>query len=468
MGFYGPIRVIDARGFEVPAGQVFKLLIKARSLIPADASARLDGKADSSVVAPKGKRMAQFIKVDYRNFEDAVEISDQRGGRIRMSDASKAHAYLARKGVDHGALVSKGMSKPNSAMTILSEGLMEGIYVSWPDSRESWLYVDVETDIEPLRIYEEDEMEFDLVVSYAFDDYEKSIVQSLSKELGRFGLRVFLIGDRAKPDDPIWKIRFREAVFHSYYFVPFLSRNYLKGQGSIVELFDVARETVHHRATEFFYPLLPLVEDWESLRTDSLSQRSKTAYEFDKDGFEWVRSHIFPLNLKWGIPKIARFLNSLVNNYRGARDYDFLREVSDLLEFVELMEIGGTRKARVYLRRPHAGSFHQFLLSDRSCQFVGFFETGERARQTDGTPRTVDEIEAFLDGELRGEEHAATSPERPTPPQFEGDSGTWLCVNCRYGGEPNVKTVPPNPSIGLHEAISLFRCPVCGGTMVKH
>lgn len=245
---------------------------------------------------------SQFVKVNYRNFQDAVDIADKRGDRIRMKDVVAAQSYIIQNGINTERLFEMGLSKPNSAVTIIKKGLMEGVYVSWPDIQESWIYVCSSNTIEPLKAYSE-KMEYDVVISYTFDPKANDIIPKLANEFIKLGLRTYVIREGERPDDPLWKVRFREAVFHSYYFMPFLSESYLKGLGTIIELFDIARETVHHRDTDYFYPLLPLVDDIETLGISSLKSRNQLAYDYDPDGYEWIRTHIFPLNLKWGVGK---------------------------------------------------------------------------------------------------------------------------------------------------------------------
>ena len=412
----------------------------------------------------------QFIEVNYRNFEDAVEIADKRGDRIRMADVFNVQVYLRNNEIEPTPLMTKGISKPNSAMTIISKGLMEGIYVSWPDESEAWLYVNSDTPIKPLKKYE-NKMEYDLVLSYTFDQQDISTIENLSNELNQQGLNVYIIKHGENPNDPVWNIRFREAVFHGFYFIPYLSQSYLKGTGTIKELFDIARITVHHRETEYFYPMLPLVNGLNALKFDSLKQRNKEAFEYDSQGFNWLKTHMFPLDLNWGAKKITRFLSSLVQNYKNKTDYRYIQEISHLLKYVEFIELtsNGKRKVRIFLKHPNnEGSYYQFLLFNHGCNFIGLFEVNKQAKRVNNSGNIASEIELFLKNEKEFKPEPNESKYNDNiGDNLSNDSGVWLCVTCKYLGSPKLQLVKANPSVGIHEDSHIHVCPKCDGSMFK-
>ncbi|GAB6042328.1 hypothetical protein JCM17961_30040 [Endothiovibrio diazotrophicus] len=379
-----------------------------------------------------------------------------------MSDAERVHSYIRENGVDVDGVMRMTTLHPDAAVTILSKGLMEGIYVSWPDREKALLYVGSDAPIEPLEEYAGG-AKYDLVISYTFDDRDKAVVERLVKELGEAGVRVYLIVDGDRPNDPIWSVRFREALFHSHYFSPYLSSSYLRGAGTIREMFDIAREAVHHRSTEYFYPILPLVDDPAALMESTFRSRSAVSSQYDDHEFDWLRTHVFPVDLGWGAERISRFISSLSRNYRGFVNYGYLRELRESFKFVEFIELFTKRVVRIHLGYPSNARYYLFSLFSRGCLFEGSFEPGEKAIEVDDVDRVVDEIETFFRDEvIRPFEEMKLAREAD-------DSGEWLCMGqlCKFRGKPVVKMVGPNPVLGIHEAVPIYICPRCGNTMVR-
>lgn len=293
---------------------------------------------------------APFVQVDFSNLMDAGKIASERGGRVRLSDREAVTLFCLEEGMDLSWGQAFALAQRLPMATILTSGLMRGFYLYCIESERAFRYIDDAQEARPLRTYTR-AMEFDLALSYASED-RSEVALPLAAALERAGVRCYVLDVAEDPEDPLWGVRFREAVFHSYFFSPVLTDNYLARAGSANELFDLARMAVEHRSEEFFYPLTPLVPSLSSLPA-VLSNLGELARSLDPKGFEWLRTHIMPFGLDRGVPWLAQFFKSLAKNARGSFDIGFLRCLEGDIEWVEWFTFSGDRKmARLLLRNP--------------------------------------------------------------------------------------------------------------------
>ena len=235
--------------------------------------------------------------------------------------------------------------------TILTTGLMRGFYVYSLDSERAFRYADPERQSRPLRRYGQ-AMAFDLALSYSSEDRD-AVALPLASRLEELGVTTYLLDVAEDPDDPLWGLRYREAVFHSRYFAPILGPGYLAREGTAAELFDLARMTVEHRKDEFFYPLIPLVPSVDDLSQRVFADRGALARELDPRGFEWLRTHVFFLSIERGVAELARFFGSLARNAGGQLDTTYLECLADQMEWLELYTFSGSRRmARMLFKNP--------------------------------------------------------------------------------------------------------------------
>jgi len=345
--------------------------------------------------------------------------------------------------------------------TIISSGLMKGLYGYCIESKEAFVYFTSNQEFAPLRKYSE-EICFDIALSYASEARE-GVVLPLQAELEASGVSVYLLDVALAPNEPLWGIRFREGLFHSQFFVPILTEHYLARGGSAVELFDIARATVEHRGDEFFYPMIPVVRDASELPHQVFSARGAEAGRFDPQSFEWVRTHVFSVELSQGIPWLARFFTSLSLNAKGIRDSGFLECLKTHIDWIELCGGPNQRYAKFLIRNP-ALTYHHFLMyGNGGVKYYGMGEPSPAARRRSDIPDPSKAIQDWL----------SMKDPAPEPSSEEPRSGSavksWFCPNCHYKGAPTWKK-PDHPErlrelgIVLRYKEGLAMCGNCGRT----
>ncbi|HEX7184069.1 MAG TPA: toll/interleukin-1 receptor domain-containing protein [Thermoanaerobaculia bacterium] len=404
-----------------------------------------------------------FVPVDFASLMDSIGIANERGDRIRLSDRKSFESFMKANGLEEFRIKDFVAAHRLPMATIISSGLMKGLYVYSAGSREAFVYIASDRDFAPLRRYS-DEICFDLALSYASE--ERSLVLLLKAELESHGVSVYLVDVEEAPDEPLWSIRFREGLFYSRFFVPFLTEHYLARGGTAVELFDIARATVAHRAEEFFYPLIALVRDASEIPHLVFSQRGSEAQRFDTHAFEWVRTHAFSVQLSQGIPWLARFFASLARNARGVRDSDFLDCLGSLIDWVEFGESPSLRYAKLLIRNPALTYHHFVMFSNGGVKYYGMGEPTPAARRGCDFPDLPKAVLDWLAGEAPAFETRPKESQRAdTPTAPKG----WFCPNCHHEGPPVWKKLGDperlrDLGIVLRHQEGLPLCGKCGRT----
>ncbi|HXT20366.1 MAG TPA: toll/interleukin-1 receptor domain-containing protein [Thermoanaerobaculia bacterium] len=371
-----------------------------------------------------------LVPVDFANLMDSIGIANDRGDRIRLTDRRAVESFMASNGLEPSCFASLLEACPLPQSAIIDRGLMKGLYAYSGESQEAFVYIATEAKPTPLREYS-GEICFDLALSYAREELE--LVRSFGAELEALGVTVFFVDVDADPADPLWGIRFREGLFHSRYFVPFLTEHFLARGGTAVELFDIARATVEHRAEQFFYPLIALVRDRGEIPRLVFSRRGPEAHEFDAKAFEWVRTHVFAVELSQGTPWLVRFFASLAKNARGSRDSVFLDCLAPYVEWVEFRGATGQRYVKLLIRSP-ALTYHHFVMySNGAVKYGGVGEPTFEAQSAGDFPDLQQAVLDWLAVESTPREDDGFGVAlRPTPA-----AGTrWFCPNCHHEGPP--------------------------------
>lgn len=324
------------------------------------------------------------LKLDYPSFCDALALANEHGTRIRLHDQERLLSFLDSVHLDPGALLmlplELGLPEPKTA--VIESGLLRGVYAYSLVTQEVYTVIEAEREPTALRRYRE--MDLDVVLSYSTED--RALALEIAKGLEANGVATYVIDVNADPHDPAWRWRFREALFHAHFAVPILSRAYLRRAGSADELREASWITVEHRSTEFFYPLVPLVEPGaEGTPPSHVAAHARGA---DDDAYVWT--HVF--GLPWDLPvdELARFFRSLARNARNERDGAFLDTLAPYLRAVRFGAIERGPVAELYLSRSPAGgsdeTFHVFLIGPSGMtRYLGLHATSPGAESvTDG------------------------------------------------------------------------------------
>lgn len=340
------------------------------------------------------KQRDPWTRVDYQALADAIAVAERYGERRTFKSPEDALAFSRELGVpitvDELLSIIDGRFPPTVAM--IERGLHRGLFRLDKNREEGWVWVGRGAPLIPLPEYPLGAA-FDVAVSYSGRSW-KSHAKGLIRDLERRGLRVFRIEHSDDEElrermrnDPLWRIRYREGIAHSRYYLPVCTRSYLDAQGSREEMFELARLTVQLRKSTHVYPMLPwfpsdevpkeVIEDWIRHGPD---QGGDDLAVYDPRGFSWIR-HLFMFPQTWGDAERATFISSLSV---GAEDLEAGGTISDAAalhllteKVVSAGEVKGTEFFRFSLRhdwwtgRAHAFRLH---LSSGQCQYMGVEE----------------------------------------------------------------------------------------------
>lgn len=397
-----------------------------------------------------------FVPVDFANLMDSTGIADQRGGRIRLSDRSAVGSFMEENGLEAPRFQEFLLTHSLPTATIIASGLMKGLFAYDVESERAFVYIASDQGFDPLRKYD-GTICYDIALSYASEE-RPDLVLPLKAELEKLGVSVYLLDVDHAPGEPLWKIRFREGLFYSRFFVPILTEDYLARGGTAVELFDIARATVEHRKDEMFYPMIPLVRDSSELQERVFSHRGASARQFDAQSFEWVRTHIFSVSLAKGIPWLARFFSSLALTARGQFDSGFLDCLAPSIDWIELFKLKEGPAAKILIRNPTL-TYHHFVLFNGVIKYYGMGEPSPQAKPGRDFPDPARTILEWLAQEHEEDEQAPRQAEE-APPRA---STTWFCPNCHSTAPPSWK---PQDADRMKELGIVLRfsqgLPMCG------
>lgn len=419
------------------------------------------------------------VKVDFANLIDAMRIADKRGGRVRLADDCAVEKFMAENHLEFVRVRELQLQHYLPMTTILASGLMKGLYFYSVDAQEAWLCIATDYPLTELRQYE-NQMCFDLALSYSSEDRE-NLALHLRDELTARGLSVFMLDVKVDPGDPLWGIRFREALFYSQFLVPILTENYLARHGTVIELFEMAREAVEHRSTEFFYPLIPIVPDPRDLVGRVFKHRGTMSTDFDGQEFEWLRTHIFSVSLSQGLIWLARFFSSLSRNSHNEIDTEFLDCLAPQIEWIEFFHVNRRPVVQFLIKHPIL-TYHHFVMYDTGI--VKYFGMGEPTPEAFAASSTLDVTGQILnwlglarsEGESRvrrtlrmpdidsGFDNDSTSEPKPTLPE------SLFCPHCHFQGMPAWREITDYKNLGGKSRYGplMPMCPKCGrSTMIE-
>lgn len=307
-----------------------------------------------------------WYKVDYGTLMDALKIADRYNDRIRPGkDPSGTMMFLKKEGLDPMEVMLPSHQALPPKVALINFGLYKGIYRYDLEQKISYKWVTGLDENDENLIFQQYSGMFDVAISYSSEDFE-SYVSPIIKLLNEYGMKVYAIDVKANPENPhIWKMRFREGLFHSRYFVPIITPNYLDREGSQLECVDIIRIMAEHRSSEFFYPMLP----WFPTE-DPIEEIEKKWGNTDLDEKEYsVIKHSFPFPRTWSTEEISQFICSLVKSanqiekYQYTNNSEFLEKVLDQVTNAVLIQddSGDLNGAKI--------SFKHSAWNNRQCAF---------------------------------------------------------------------------------------------------
>lgn len=290
-----------------------------------------------------------FIEINSNSFMSALDLATKNNSRIRTKDPLFIK-YLNDLDVDT-TFVKEFIKKiPNSKLTIIIKGLMSGFYIYSFDVKKVFYYFNntKKLKIKPLRKYSlTDNMPvYDFVISYSKND--NNLTRDLYQILS-FNFKVFFIDIETVKEDPIWQMRYREAMYHSHYFIPIFSNNYLTTKGALSEFFESIYLNIDFRTITFYNYFIPFIlGDLTFEKIKSLIEISNNEYpqEFNYDTklfFNILNDINFGLILEnYSFKEIVIFLKSILtnnkeilnNNTNTLSDYGFLKVLLMKTDFV--------------------------------------------------------------------------------------------------------------------------------------
>lgn len=328
-----------------------------------------------------------LVPIDVACFEDALDIAIRRGHCLQGTAALEhVGAHLFGQPEDGGA-----------ELVVITHGLLRGTY-TWRAGREALVHLEGKLPQRPL-VRHPDGLCFDVAISYSTNDSDKDFPLTLASEFRARGLRVFIIAVDRSEEDPLWRIRYREGMFHSRFFVPLLSEKYLAGEGAPAEIHEGAGIMRKYRRGEIFYPMIPVARSLESLRAEVFLEVGPDAKELDEGAFEWVRNHVFPLSYSDGIENMSQFFVSLRDNAAGRTNLDYLRCLERRIRWISLSTIKGKRFATVFFDHPWL-TCYAFCVEDGRARYLGASEAPRDAVSARRLRDPVGWVLRHLDGQI--------------------------------------------------------------------
>lgn len=339
---------------------------------------------------------ANFVLIDKYNFNSAMEWANQRGYRIRMSEKDAVMQFIFDNDMDLVFVQTISREIQQSKMAIISKGLMKGLYIYDLDASNNlnnvYYYFNSNgiTNIKPLTKYEANSLVYDLVISYNNKDLKEA--QTLFEKLDKF-FNIFFIDIASAGDDPLWPIRFREAMYYGHYFTPYFSENYLNSTGALAEFFEATWINVEFFKSQFFYFFIPLIKGNDFVGKNYISripgmsqddikyllnhpEKTNELGAYDANELEKVLNTVYSVDLNTGYDFTIAFLKSLLINNKitqrsSIKDYEFLdyllREVSHISFHKDNSE--KFNKVTLYIPIPYDTDAYVIIIlsSDGSC-----------------------------------------------------------------------------------------------------
>lgn len=152
-------------------------------------------------------------------------------------------------------------------LVFIKKGLMAGIYFFSKTIRIALFYFKnpKTLKLKPLKRYSLTSSlpVFDFVISYSNKDL--GFTRDMFKVLNSH-FKVYFLDVEEEEEDPLWQIRFREAMYHCHYFLPIFSDNYLTTQGALSEFFEGVYLNSEFGKYTFYNFFIPIVLNDLSLK----------------------------------------------------------------------------------------------------------------------------------------------------------------------------------------------------------
>ena len=110
---------------------------------------------------------------------------------------------------------------------LIQDCLAEGLYAIYEDGGLAFVFLS-EEDIS--AIPKLPEVPFDVVISYAIEDYGKALL--LKTELEAQGVTSFIYENSSNSLSHMWFFHYQHILTKGAFFVPFISHNFLVGKGT--------------------------------------------------------------------------------------------------------------------------------------------------------------------------------------------------------------------------------------------
>lgn len=309
-----------------------------------------------------------IVEIDYECLMDALAEADEDGRRIRASDYERSAPWLTEAG---GPLLAWSMQHLEAPKVgIIGAGLMAGAYAySLVDRRAS---VWVESDREPAPLPVLDGVAWDVALSYSSEDRSGHALR-LRDALQARGVRTYLLDVAEDPQDSIWSIRFRQALFRSNYAVPILGEHYMKRDGTTEELRDMARLMRRFRRDTYFYPLIGL---HDPKRPGVLPPHVTPGSGLDDLSFAWTHVPGLPMDVAPDV--LARFFRSLARNAAGEHDLEWVGAIGPQIDAIRAADLGDGWGVELSIKHPTL-TYYTIMLRPGLARFMGVNEPSEGA-----------------------------------------------------------------------------------------
>jgi len=301
---------------------------------------------------------SSIVEINSNSFMSAFELADKTKNRLRIRTPEWMNfAYENR--IDYPFINDFNRKKvPNAKITIINKGLMTGFYTYSFTTKEAFYYFNNPKNlkIKPLKKYSLNNSmpEYDFVISYSGKDINK--VRDVFNLLKKSFKIYFLDIDKVN-EDPLWQIRFREAMYHSHYFLPVFSENYLTTEGALSEFFESLYLNVDFRTITFYNYFIPFILgelSYEKIKSHIEVNKNSYAQYFNYDTklfFEILNDINYGIKIKnYPFKDIVLFLKSILinsknnlaylinnkNDYEGniLKDFNFLKFLLKETEYI--------------------------------------------------------------------------------------------------------------------------------------
>ncbi len=305
-----------------------------------NASIHANGKASREFLMLATKP-SPFVPVDFANLMDTIASGSSYEDRLRMSnfsDQSEISAILNNDSISMSRYFLEQPPLLEPKATVIKEGLSRGLYLYSLGEKRAYIFVPDLGDWPPLQLLDAAKGDyFDCTISYGMGDTAMAI--RLQTHLENLGLRVFLINVKDNQGDPLWGLRFKEALFYSNHFIPLLSKDYIQRPGSAMELYEALKIHLGHFDSDstFLHFILPVLLEKEVLQSiknatskwlrseipfsNEEKEGEERKHRFHRDAFNWALVPFFldfeSLGLSKGVEAIELFL--LYSVYPGLK-----------------------------------------------------------------------------------------------------------------------------------------------------